>query len=146
MSDTDKKILKSLNVRFSKFFKEVGLTQEDFAKRIGVARSQISSWKNGVHAPSGSAIKMMELEFNLNKAWFLYGHGDMFLSNKENSQDILTDREKQILSLLREAPEMETIILGFLKGSASLKELVAVAEKLPDEKREMAVRLVEALR
>ena len=91
MSDTDKKSFLNLSSRFSIFFKMIGLTQEEFSKRIGVARSQVSSWKSGVHSPSGTALKMMESEFNLNTSWLLTGEGEMLLSRKEVVRDSRTD-------------------------------------------------------
>ncbi|WP_061254206.1 transcriptional regulator [Leptospira interrogans] len=86
MSDTDKKN-KIISKRFSEFFKVVGLTQEEFAKRIRIGgRSNISAWLNGVHGISGTAIAAMEHEFNLNSIWLLTGEGEMFLPKTE-SQD-----------------------------------------------------------
>ncbi|MBM9578221.1 helix-turn-helix transcriptional regulator [Leptospira sp. 201903070] len=86
MSESDK-INELISKRFSEFFKTVGLTQEEFAKRIRVARSNISSWKNGTHGISGSALKAMEHEFKLNSLWLLSGEGKMFLSEKEISNE-----------------------------------------------------------
>ncbi|UOG61453.1 helix-turn-helix domain-containing protein [Leptospira noguchii] len=85
MSESDKKN-KIISKRFSEFFKVVGLTQEEFAKRIRVARSNISSWQSGVHGISGTAITAMEHEFDLNSVWLITGEGEMFLSKTE-SQD-----------------------------------------------------------
>ncbi|QOI33599.1 helix-turn-helix domain-containing protein [Leptospira interrogans serovar Icterohaemorrhagiae] len=82
MSETDKKN-KIISKRFSEFFKVVGLTQEEFAKRIRVARSNISSWQSGVHGISGAAITAMEHEFNLNPVWLFTGEGEMFIPQTE---------------------------------------------------------------
>ncbi|MDO6395316.1 helix-turn-helix domain-containing protein [Leptospira santarosai] len=82
MSDSDNKN-KVISKRFSEFFKAVGLTQEEFAKRIRVGRSNISAWLNGVHGISGTAITAMEHEFKLNSLWLLSGNGNMFISANE---------------------------------------------------------------
>ena len=40
----------------------LGLTQEAFAKVMGVSRiATVSEWENGSRNPSGSAVKLMEL-------------------------------------------------------------------------------------
>jgi len=92
MSETDEKKYIDLAQRFSVFFKAVNLTQEEFADKVGVARSNVSSWQSGKHGISSSSIRVMEHEFKLNPIWLLTGEGEMFkhestlLNEKENEE------------------------------------------------------------
>ncbi|MCW7459570.1 helix-turn-helix domain-containing protein [Leptospira bandrabouensis] len=95
MSESEKKYL-DISSRFSLFFKAVNITQDDFAKKLGVSRSNISSWQGGKHGISSAAIKAMEHEFKLNPLWLLTGEGDMF----KHESTILDERESEEFHLV----------------------------------------------
>ena len=70
-----------MNNRIKKIRKEVGLTQQSFANRIGIARGNISAYEVGKNAPSDAVISLICREFNINEQWLRFGDGEM----KQNS-------------------------------------------------------------
>lgn len=66
--------------------KKAGLTQEQFAKKIGTVQNTITGYETGRRNPSGSAITLICKEFNINENWLRYGHGDMYNYSGEDDE------------------------------------------------------------
>lgn len=65
--------------RFCMIRKESGLTQELFAKRIGLTKNFVSLIENGRRDPSDRTINDVCREFGVNEEWLRTGKGDMHL-------------------------------------------------------------------
>lgn len=128
MSESEKKYIE-LSERFTLFFKEVKLTQEEFAKKLGVSRSNISSWQGAKHGISSAAIKAMEHEFKLNPLWLLTGEGEMF----KNESTILDEKESEEFHLVNVYLHQNQDVFQFIqnlkkeprKSQAKIKTLVS---------------------
>lgn len=89
--------------RLKKLRKELGLTQEEFAARIGVKRAAISNYEIGRNEPIDAVISLICREFNVNEKWLRTGEGEMTVP--EDSFDLeeyikrrgVTELEIQIL-------------------------------------------------
>lgn len=90
--------------------KELGLTQEDFSKRIGTARNTIASYEINRREPMEATIKSICHEFNVNYDWLKDGEGEMFDALPETLVDELA-QEFSLDDLDRR------IILGYLQLS-----------------------------
>ncbi len=66
--------------------KKAGLTQEQFAKKIGTVQNTITGYETGRRNPSGSAITLICKEFNVNENWLRYGQGDMLNYSDEDKE------------------------------------------------------------
>ncbi|MEO0160283.1 MAG: LexA family transcriptional regulator [candidate division WOR-3 bacterium] len=76
--------------RIKKVRKELGLTQEEFANKLGLHRNTIKKYENGESIPSTKFLKLLEYEFGINPRWILKGEGEMFLpSNYEKRKEEL---------------------------------------------------------
>lgn len=65
--------------------KELGLTQEKFADRLGVKRNTIATYEIGRNEPIDAIISLICREFNVNEEWLRTGNGEMFIEvDKEN--------------------------------------------------------------
>lgn len=64
--------------RLKKIRKELGLSQEDFGKRLGVTGGGISKLESGRTNFTDQMIKAICREFNVNFNWFTTGEGEMF--------------------------------------------------------------------
>ncbi len=86
-----------MNERIKQLRKELGLTQQQFADGLKIARGNIAAYEVGKNAPSDAVISLICREFNVNEAWLRDGSGDMFRSN-----DRYSDIARLITQLLNE--------------------------------------------
>ena len=52
------------------------LTQEEFAKELGVSQSQLSKYERGVAAPPADILFVVKKRFRVSVDWLLTGEGD----------------------------------------------------------------------
>lgn len=62
-----------INERVKELRTTLGMTQEEFGKRIGLSKSGISSIENGNRSVTDKHIKLISNEFNINEAWLKTG-------------------------------------------------------------------------
>lgn len=58
-----------------------GLTQQEFAKRIGVSRNTIATYETSGRNPIDAIVPAMCREFNVNEEWLRTGIGEMYLDS-----------------------------------------------------------------
>lgn len=58
--------------------KELNLTQQEFADKIGSKRNTVAKYEIGANSPSAAIITSICREFNVNKEWLLTGKGETF--------------------------------------------------------------------
>lgn len=75
-----------MNERIKKLRKELDLTQQKFADRLGVKRNTVGQWECGINAITDRVIYSICREFNVNEDWLRSGEGEMF--------EQLTEQEK----------------------------------------------------
>lgn len=64
--------------RIKELRKELGVTQEDFANRIGINGSAISLYESGRRGVSESIVKAICREYGVSYLWLTTGEGPMF--------------------------------------------------------------------
>lgn len=101
--------------------KHLGLTQEEFAGRIGVSRNSVANYETKVREPVAAVFSLVCREFNVNEDWLREGIGDMFSSNEVISLDEyarihgMTEKERTIIEkFLLIEPSMRTFIIDSL--------------------------------
>jgi len=67
-----------LKDRIKKLRKELDLTQQEFADRLGTARNNIAGYETGKRSPSDAVISLICTKFNVNESWLRDGTGEMF--------------------------------------------------------------------
>lgn len=105
--------------------KEVGLTQTDFGKRIGVKGNTITGYETGLRNPSDAILNSICREFNVNEVWLRTGEGEPFSKIDENDRYIINlgklagvDNEfiKNAVNFIAETePEKLKIIEDFMR-------------------------------
>lgn len=64
--------------RIRQLRKALGLTQQEFADRIGVKRNTIAQYEIGRNEPIESILSLICREFDVNEEWLRTGSGEMF--------------------------------------------------------------------
>jgi transcriptional regulator with XRE-family HTH domain len=77
--------------------KKLGINQGEFARRIGLTQTAMSSIEVGKSKLTEQNIKLICVTFNVNEQWLRTGEGDMFGS--------LASYEKELLEMYRQLTE-----------------------------------------
>lgn len=72
--------------RIKKIRKELDLTQQEFADRIGIKRNTVASYETGKSNLSDGAVSLICREFNVNEEWLRTGKGEMFIEQTKDEQ------------------------------------------------------------
>ena len=77
--------------------KELGMTQQAFADRIGIKRNSVAKYETGENSPSSASITLICREFRVNETWLRTGEGEMFLpkSQEEELAEFMADIMKE---------------------------------------------------
>ena len=78
-----------MNNRLRAVRKKLGLTQQEFADKLGVSRNNIAGYESGTRNPSDAAIRLVCATFRVNPDYIYNGNGDMFVRLTQN--DILDE-------------------------------------------------------
>ncbi len=96
--------------------KELGLTQEEFAKRIGLARNSVASYEIGRREPTNAIIVSICKEFHINEEWLRTGNGEMYSIQEDDYTKIAVDIDKN-------DPKARKVIIDYWNLSPKDKEL-----------------------
>ena len=77
-----------LKDRIKKLRKELDLTQQEFADKLGVSRNNIASYETGKSNLGDTAISLICTKFNVNESWLRDGTGEMFVELDVEDQRI----------------------------------------------------------
>lgn len=78
-----------MNKRIKELRKALGLTQQEFADKIGVKRNSMANYETGRNTPIDAIVVSICRIFNVNEEWLRTGQGEMF---KQLSQAELAAR------------------------------------------------------
>lgn len=100
--------------RIKELRQALGLTQQEFADRIGVKRGAIANYEIGRNA-SDTAVTLICREFHVDEHWLRTGNGEMFTS---------TTRDEEIMDFVGRATigEGDDFKRRFLLALARLPE------------------------
>lgn len=96
--------------------KELGMTQEQLAQRLGVGKAALSMIETGKAKLSSRNLNILVQEFNLNPDWLDSGQGNMF--------NALPDVNKFMLRTDNSLP-LQSVPLYSIEGTAGLVPLFA---------------------
>ena len=81
-----------MNERVKELRAALGLTQEEFGKRIGLAKSGISRIESGATGTTEQTLRSMVREFGASYLWLTTGAGSMFENGEEAAFHVMIDR------------------------------------------------------
>ena len=78
--------MEEIKDRIKKIRKEKKMTQEDFSKKLGLARNSIANDEIGRREPTNAIIVSICREFDVNEEWLRTGEGEMFIQIPEEDE------------------------------------------------------------
>lgn len=154
----------TLAERIKKLRKDVDLTQQKFADRLGMKQNTVATYEMGRTNPSDAVIKSICREFNVSEAWLRTGDGDPFLPPPRDTLDVLTkeyDLSHNARILVEEfvglKPEMQQVFIDFARKVAASfhsestvpatqqkqeTDLAAQVAKLERQNQELAAEII----
>ncbi len=85
-----------LNERIKKLRRNLDLTQQEFAEKIGIKRNSLANYETGRNTPIDAILISICREFNVSEEWLRTGEGDMFLPADRNAD--IARLTKQLLN------------------------------------------------
>jgi transcriptional regulator with XRE-family HTH domain len=118
-----------MRTRIKELRKILKLTQDEFAKKIGLSQNSYSAIETGRNSLTDQNIKLICFAFGINESWLKTGTGAMFVS--ENLSD-----EMEILQIFRElSPDVQNLFLDYghvlLKNEKALKSAHKTSAVIP---------------
>ena len=117
-----------MNERIKEVRKTVGLTQTEFANRIGLSQNFITQLETGSKNPSDRTLSDICREFSVSEQWLRTGKGEMFVPVEDETAAV-------VASLLDESNPMFDLVL----------HAVRIYEKLDDKSRAVIDCFIEKL-
>lgn len=81
-----------MDERLKKLRKELGLTQQEFADKLGVKRNTIGQYEIGRNVPIDAVIVSICREYGVSEEWLRNGTGDMFVPETVDEVDALVTK------------------------------------------------------
>ena len=91
--------MKTTGQRFKDLRKELRLTQEVFANKIGLSKSAISAVESDKSFISQNVMSTLFMEFNVNLNWLVVGESKMF--NAPQYEDVKDEILKEVDEILK---------------------------------------------
>lgn len=76
-----------MNNRIRELRKTLGLTQKEFAQKIGLKQNAISYMEKNGATVTEQNIRAICSQFSVNENWLRAGQGEIFLGNEKRKQD-----------------------------------------------------------
>ena len=124
--------------------KELRLTQQEFADRVGISRGNIGAYEVGKNAPSDAVISLICREFHVNEEWLRTGNGEMFVEETPDEEFMRmakavasgdTEADRMIRRTLMYFYEMDDLgrktLMNFVKYISGNDEPSGGAEHFP---------------
>ena len=116
--------------------KTLGLTQREFADRIGMTPNTVATYEMGRSIPSDPAINNICKEFRVSEMWLRTGSGEMFLPAPRDALDELIEQHglpREFRSLtdkfLELRPEQREAVIEYMRSVAAAFMAEAAAEQ-----------------
>lgn len=71
--------MENIGQRIKELRKMLGLTQKEFANRIGKSTISIAKWEAGDRTPDESTLKLIAKEFGVSEEWLKTGEGEILV-------------------------------------------------------------------
>lgn len=101
-----------MDKRIKELRKLLGLTQEEFAGKIGIKRNTLANYEIGRNIPIDGIVFSICREYNVNENWLRFGTGDMFKTTLP--EDEIASAMSEVLEDIQCENALYTLIKEFL--------------------------------
>lgn len=112
-----------MNERLKILRNELGITLEEFGKKVGVTRSAIGRIEKGERKVTEQMALSICREFHVNYYWLTEGEGEMFANMPDSAFDEIVeeynldkDDERMLRKYLELSPEHRKILKDYFKS------------------------------
>lgn len=98
----------------------LGLTQKEFAARIGLKQNTIATYEMGRNMPADSVMELICREYNVDRQWLLTGEGTMFAGETPKKVDPIGD----LMSALKLDDEVRPLVETLVSMDATERKIV----------------------
>lgn len=129
--------------------KELRITQQELADRVGISRGNIAAYEVGKNSPSDAVISLICREFNVNEEWLRTGAGEMFIEETPDEEFMRiakavaagdTRADRMIRKTLMCFYEMDDLgketLMNFIQNLADSRQ-EGPADKVPETPEEL---------
>lgn len=133
-----------LKDRIKRIRKDLDLTQQNFASKIGTTQNVLANYELGRRNPSSSVINNICKTFQISEEWLRTGKGEMF--SQESTDDLselikkydLSDADCVLLEkFIKLKPSSRKIITDFLAETARTINDLDLFADIPDTPEEL---------
>ena len=75
-----------MDKRLKELRKQLGLTQQEFAERLGIKRNAVTNYEVGRNEPADMVISLICREFNVSERWLRTGEGEPFIKKSRSDE------------------------------------------------------------
>lgn len=118
-----------MNERLKELRKALGLTQQEFAERIGSVQNTITGYETGRRIPSNQVVTLICREFNVNQDWLRTGEGEMFI--EKNRDDEIADFVADIMGEEDDSFKRRFVVMLSRLSAEDWAVLAKMAEEMP---------------
>lgn len=118
-----------MNVRIKEIRLALGMTQDEFGKKLGIARNTVANYETSNRTPSNQIVISICREFNVNEDFLRDGTGDMFIKIPEEDEtaafvsDLLEDTDNELYTMIKDimrtynelTPSSQDALRGFIR-------------------------------
>jgi transcriptional regulator with XRE-family HTH domain len=94
-----------LGVRLTNLRTTLGMTQKEFAEKIRVAKSYVSSLEKSQRKTNDRLIKLIADTFGVSEEWLKTGTGGMFVQPKDKDLSVIVNLYNQL------HPELQKLVI-----------------------------------
>lgn len=112
-------------IRMKEIRKEMGLSQDEFAKKLKMSRNYICQMEKGWMKPVDKTITYFCKVLGINENWLRTGEGDRYASTTDDDMEIISevtindeDSKKAIVAFCKLTPDQRKAICDIIKSLA----------------------------
>lgn len=119
-----------MNERLKKIRVDSDLTQEEFAKKLGVKRNTVATYEMGRSEPSSAVVSLICREFKVNESWLRTGEGEPYQKRTRNQE--LQAFANDVMEELDESFKKRLILALSKLNESDWEVLERIAESLKE--------------